>query len=115
MTEELWYYAQLRWAVMVEGKQEWQLREWIEADYVFRSPDDQAAFEQALEIGYKQQWCHTEGRQEVVTRLTEVVRLGCLISNPTHFEVARRTSRAKEKLPFDPIFRPEESVPKPLF
>lgn len=39
MTRKQWYYAQLRWAVMVEGKE--GLREWKEAVYIFPSEDDQ--------------------------------------------------------------------------
>jgi len=49
MTGKQWYYAQLRWAVMVEGKQ--GLRAWKEAVHIFLSEDEQSAFQQALEIG----------------------------------------------------------------
>ena len=44
-----WYYAQLRWAVMVEGRQ--GLREWKQAVHLFLSDDREAAFQQALLIG----------------------------------------------------------------
>lgn len=63
MTSKQWYYAQLRWAVMVEGKQ--GLREWKEAVHIFLSEDERAAFEQALEIGRLGEDVHTEGRREV--------------------------------------------------
>jgi hypothetical protein len=49
MRSKQWYYAQLRWAVMVEGKQ--GLRAWKEAVHIFLSEDEQTAFQQALEIG----------------------------------------------------------------
>ena len=73
MTSKQWYYAQLRWAVMVEGKE--GLREWKEAVHIFRSEDVQTAFQQALHIGRLGEDVHTEGRREVETRLAEVVRL----------------------------------------
>jgi len=79
MTGKQWYYAQLRWAVMVEGKE--GLREWKEAVHIFLSEDEQTAFQQALEIGRLGEDIHTEGRREVETRLAEVVRLDCLGSD----------------------------------
>jgi|HubBroStandDraft_6_1064221.scaffolds.fasta_scaffold651216_1 hypothetical protein len=49
MRSKQWYYAQLRWAVMVASKQ--GLREWKDAVHIFLSEDEQTAFQQALEIG----------------------------------------------------------------
>src|SRR5208283_3374303 len=60
MMNKQWYYAQLRWAVMVEGKQ--GLREWKEAVHIFLGEDEQTAFQQALEIGRLGEDIHTEGR-----------------------------------------------------
>ena len=37
-----WYYAHLRWAVMVEGKE--GLRHWMESVYIFRSESRETAF-----------------------------------------------------------------------
>ncbi len=65
MTSKQWYYAQLRWAVMVEGKE--GLREWKEAVHIFPCEGDQAAFQRALEIGRLGEEHHTEGRREVET------------------------------------------------
>jgi len=114
MTEGQWYYAHLRWAVMVEGKQ--GLREWKEAVHLFRSLDDQTAFEQALAIGFLAEEFYTEGRRKVEIRLAEVVGLGCLIGYPgTHFEVARSMSKPRESLPFEHIFHPEEDMPLTIF
>jgi len=60
MMNKQWYYAQLRWAVMVEGKR--GLREWKEAVHIFLSEDEKTAFQQALEIGRLGEDIHTEGR-----------------------------------------------------
>ena len=113
MTSKQWYYAQLRWAVMVEGKE--GLREWKEAVHIFLSEDEQTAFQQALEIGRLGEDIHTEGRREVETRLAEVVRLDCLGSDQTQFEVRLGSSKARERLPFEHIFKPEERMPEPAF
>ncbi|MGC8732943.1 MAG: hypothetical protein ACP5RC_11900 [Halothiobacillaceae bacterium] len=108
-----WYYAQLRWAVMVEGKQ--GLREWKEAVHIFLSDDREAAFQQALLIGRMDEDCHEEGRRLVESRLAEVVRLDCLGVNQTDFRIDLGPKRAKEKLPFEHIFHPEETVPEAAF
>jgi hypothetical protein len=113
MTGKQWYYAQLRWAVMVEGKE--GLRAWKEAVHIFLSEDEQTAFQQALEIGSLGEDIHTEGRREVETRLAEVVRLDCLGNNPTQFEVRLGSSKARERLPFEHIFKPEDLMPEPTF
>lgn len=113
MMNKQWYYAQLRWAVMVEGKQ--GLRAWKEAVHIFLSEDEQTAFQQALEIGRQGEDVHTEGRREVETRLAEVVRLDCLGSNQTQFEVRIGSSKARERLPFDHVFKPEEHMPESSF
>jgi hypothetical protein len=113
MTSKQWYYAQLRWAVMAEGKQ--GLREWKEAVHIFLSEDEQTAFQQALEIGRLGEDIHTEGRREVETRLAEIVRLDCLGSDQTQFEVSLGSSNADERLPFDHVFKPEEHMPESPF
>ena len=43
-----WYYARVRWAVMVEGR---GVRQWKESMIVFLAVDRKAAFERALELG----------------------------------------------------------------
>lgn len=112
MTSKQWYFAHLRWAVMVEGKE--GLREWKEAVHIFLSEDQQTAFQQALKIGRLGEDVHTEGRREVGTRLAEVVRLHCLGSQ-TQFEVRLGSSKARERLPFNYIFKPEEHMPESPF
>ena len=113
MMNKQWYYAQLRWAVMVEGKE--GLREWKEAVHIFLSEDEKTAFHQALEIGRLGEDIHTEGRREVQTRLAEVVRLDYLGSGQTQFEVRLGSSKARERLPFDHVFNPEEHMPESPF
>ena len=49
MNRRRWYYAHLRWAVMVDGKE--GLRQWEEAVHIFLSEDRDTAFHRALEIG----------------------------------------------------------------
>ncbi|MGH9606441.1 MAG: hypothetical protein ACRD3N_12180 [Terracidiphilus sp.] len=113
MTSRQWYYAHLRWAVMVEGKE--GLREWKEAVHIFLSQDEQTAFQQALEIGHLGEDVHSEGRREVETRLAEVVRLDCLGSDRTQFEVRFGSSKATERLTFDHVFTPQAHMPESAF
>jgi hypothetical protein len=113
MRSKQWYYAQLRWAVMVEGRE--GLREWKEAVHIFLSEDQETAFQQALELGRLGEDIHTEGRREVETRLAEVVRLDCLGCAQTQFEVRLGSSKAKERLSFEHIFNPEEHMPESAF
>ena len=46
------YQAEIRWAVMEEGKQ--GLRAWKDAVYFFMSESQDAAFQYALQIGYRE-------------------------------------------------------------
>jgi hypothetical protein len=70
MKNQRWYSAQIRWAVMVEGKQ--GLRHWEEAVHIFLSDDDDAAFQRALEIGHQAERSRDEGRRWVESRLAEI-------------------------------------------
>ena len=69
MNTRQWYYAHLRWAVMVEGKE--GLRQWEEAVHVFLSADRETAFKRALEIGRLAEHCRREGRRQVESRLAQ--------------------------------------------
>jgi hypothetical protein len=113
MMNKHWFYAQLRWAVMVEGKQ--GLREWKEAVHIFLSEDEQTAFQRALEIGQLGEDVHDEGRRVVETRLAEIVRLDCLGSDQAQFEISLGSSKAQQRLPFDHVFKPEEHMPESPF
>ena len=110
MTSQQWYYAQLRWAVMVEGKE--GLRAWKEAVHIFQSEDQETAFKQAMAIGRQGEDFHEEGQRTVETRLEQIVRLNCLGDNMTSFEISLGSRSARESLPFEYIFKPEEHMPE---
>jgi len=108
-----WYRAEIRWAVMVEGKQ--GLREWEDAVYFFLSEDEEAAFRQALAIGWRERDGHEEGRQWVEKRLAQIVSLECLGTHQTEFAVPMGRRRASERLPFEHEFDPEGKMPMTPF
>ena len=105
MKSQQWYYAQLRWAVMVEGKE--GLRRWEEAVHIFRCEDRDTAFQRALEIGHRAEHSHDEGRRWVESRLAQIVRLDCLGADQTEFQVGLGSSRATARLPISMV------LPKP--
>ena len=109
MNRQQWYYAHLRWAVMVEGKG--RATPWEEAVHIFLSEDRDTAFQRALEIGHQAEHSHDEGRRWVESRLAQVVRLQCTGSNPTEFAVSLGFQSTTERLPFEHEFHPEGNVP----
>jgi len=106
-----WYRAEIRWAVLEEGKQ--GLREWKDAIYFFRS-DGRDAFQQALEIGHRECQSHEEDGRWVETRLAQIVSLACM-GDRTEFEVWLEPTRATERMEFDHEFNPEARVPLEIF
>jgi hypothetical protein len=108
MRSQEWYRAEIRWAVMVEGKQ--GLREWEDAVYFFLSEDEESAFRQALEIGWRERDGHEEGRRWVEKRLARIVSLQSL-GNQAEFGVSLGRRRASERLPFEHEFDPEGTTP----
>src|SRR6266700_3346165 len=108
-----WYRAEIRWAVMEDGKQ--GLREWEDAVYFFLSEDREAAFQQALEIGRRERDGHEEGRRWVEKRLARIVSLDWLGSKQAEFEVQLGRRRPTERLPFDHEFDPEGTAPMSVF
>src|SRR5271157_5522650 len=104
MTILHWYWAHLRWAVMVEGKE--GLRHWVESVYVFRSDSREAAFREALELGYRRESLYKEGRRLVVRRLAAVVTLDSLGTNPGPFQVDLGQKRPQQHLPCEHVFDP---------
>ena len=108
-----WYRAEIRWAVMEDGKQ--GLREWEDAVYFFLSEDREAAFQQALEIGRRERDGHEEGRRWVEKRLARIVSLDWLGSKQTEFEVPLGRRRATERLPYGHEFDPEGTAPMSVF
>ena len=113
MKNQRWYSAQIRWAVMVEGKQ--GLRHWEEAVHIFLSDDDDAAFQRALEIGHQAERSQEQGRRWVESRLADILRLDYLGENRTEFQVVLWRSQALEYLPFEHKFDPEGNKPEPPF
>jgi len=109
MNSRQWYYAQIRWAVMVEGKE--GLRHWEEAVHIFLSENSETAFQRALEIGHQAERSHDEGRRWVESRLAQIVRLDCLGVNQTEFQVGLGSSKATEHLPFEYMLDPEGNEP----
>jgi KaiC/GvpD/RAD55 family RecA-like ATPase len=113
MKPKEWYQAEIRWAVMVEGKQ--GLREWEDAVYFFVAEDEEAAFKQALEIGWRERDGREEGRRWVEKRLARIVSLQCLGSNQTEFSVHLGYRKATESLRFEHEFDPAGTLPMVSF
>lgn len=113
MNRRQWYYAHLRWGVMVEGKE--GLRQWEEAVHIFLSDDRDTAFQRALEIGHQGEGRHEEGRRWVESRLAQIVWLDCPGADQTEFQVGLESSRATARLPFEHMFDPEGSEPESPF
>jgi hypothetical protein len=59
MKRQQWYYAHLRWAVMVDGKE--GLRHWEEAVHIFQSDDRDMAFQRRWRSATKQSAAMTKG------------------------------------------------------
>jgi hypothetical protein len=113
MNGRRWYYARIRWAVMVQGKE--GLRRWEEAVHIFLSEDRESAFRGALDIGHQRQSGHVEGRRRVETRLAQILTLDCFGANQTEFEVPLESKRPTERLPFEYAFDPKGTDPAPFF
>ena len=113
MNNREWYYAHLRWAVMVEGKE--GLRKWEDAVHIFLSQDRATAFQRTLQIGYEAESVHDEGRRTVENRLAQVVTLEPLGVNRTESHVSLGSNKTKEQLPFEHVFYPEQNEPASVF
>jgi hypothetical protein len=112
MKTKVWFHAQIRWAVLVEGNK--GLRSWEESAYIFLSEDHETAFRQALDEGRRHEHICKEGRRLVATKLAEIVSLDWYRS-PSEFLVSGGSQKATEYLPFDHTFDPEGSFPPPSF
>jgi hypothetical protein len=114
MNRKVWFHAQIRWAVLEEGKR--GLRSWEESAYIFQSENDETAFQRALSMGRRHESIRKEGRRLIATKLAEIVSLDCCGSNPSEFWLGPVSSqKAMEYLPFDHVFDPEGSIPPPSF
>jgi hypothetical protein len=59
MKTKEWFHAQIRWAVLVEGKK--GLRSWEESAYIFLGENHERAFQQALVMGRRHENIRKEG------------------------------------------------------
>jgi hypothetical protein len=108
-----WFHAQIRWAVLVEGKR--GLRSWKESAYIFLSEDHETAFGQALDVGRHHEKFYKEGRNLVAVKLAQIVTLDRLGANYSEILVSGASEKATEYLPFDHTFDPESKFPPPSF
>ncbi len=114
MKSKVWFQAQIRWAVLEEGKR--GLRSWAESAYTFLSDNEETAFQQALVMGRSHESIRKEGRRLVATKLAEIVSLDCYGANPSEFMMVwGDPQKVREYLPYDHIFDPESSFPPPSF
>jgi hypothetical protein len=113
MNTSEWYYAKIRWGIMVEGNE--GLRSWQEQVHIFTSENREAAFRQALQIGHAQENLYKEGRRLIAKRLAQVVVLDSLGEAPKGFQVDLGMKKAQEQLPYEHIFNPEGTEPELFF
>ena len=114
MKTKKWFHAQIRWAVLEEGKR--GLRSWEESAYIFQSESDEMAFQQALAKGHRHENIRKHGRRLIATKLAEIVSLDCWGANPPEFPLAPGGSqKATQCLPYDHTFDPESNFPPPSF
>ena len=104
-----WYYARVRWAVMVEGR---GLRQWKESMIVFRAVDRKAAFERALELGRRSQQFEENRKWRVDKRLAKIVELDDLSDGE---EIELGAKKADQAISFEHQFEPERSKPRTAF
>ena len=112
MKTKVWFHAQIRWAVLEEGKR--GLRSWEESAYIFLSENEETAFKQALAEGRRHESYRKEGPRLVATKLAEIVSLDWY-RNPSEFLVSGGSQKATQYLPFGHTFDPEGSFPPPSF
>lgn len=108
-----WFLARLCWAEMADGE---GVRGWQVSTLLFRSRDEDEAFQQALRIGRRREGGGEEDGRFVGLRLAEVVtldRIGAVI--PDEFEVDGERRTATEALPVDHQFAPEQRRPATSF
>ena len=120
MTEKKWrnwFQARLRWAVLKEGR---GLNHWRESEYFFLSTDWEAAFQQALRIGYEGEcWLNPAPDRRKAPRLqrrfADVQYLEELRTDRTSFQVYLGQKPARETIGFDHEFDLAARMPAPIF
>ena len=95
-----WFQARLRWAVLEEGR---GLDHWREAEHIFISEDREAAFQEALRIGYAGEYSLSPVPDQAPApsfdcRFAEVEYLEELGMGRTSFEVFLGESRPARPL-----------------
>ena len=113
MSTSKWYYAQVRWGIMVEGKE--GLRAWQEQVHIFPSENHPAAFQYALKVGHDQEGLHKEGHRLIAKRLARIVILENLGADPRSFQIDLGMKKPKEHLPYEHVFNPEGTEPECFF
>ena len=110
MTDERWFSARLRYAVLIEPK---GLDGYMDSIFTFQSADFATAFQRALAIGHEheEEYLNGEGKR-VRWRLANIISLDILPEALDGAEVySEPVSANGEKISFDHQFRPEESTP----
>jgi hypothetical protein len=116
MKPRQWYQARLRWAVLEEGR---GLANWREAEHIFISEDREAAFQEALQIGYADEYSLSPAPDQAkapsfACRFAEVEYLEELGQGRTSFEVFLGQKPAREAIGCDHEFDPAVHMPAPI-
>jgi len=110
MSDERWFSAKLRYAILIEPT---GLHRYSDSVFVFKSTDFEAAFRRALQIGREQEeeYLNSDGNR-VRWKLASVISLDGLQELIDGAEVYSEPVPANgAEIPFDHQFRPEESTP----
>jgi hypothetical protein len=114
MKPRQWFQARLRWAVLEEGR---GLEHWRQAEHIFLSEDREAAFQEALRIGYAGEYSPAPDQKPAPSfdcRFAEVEYLEELGMGRTSFEVYLGEEPAREAIGSDHEFDPAAHVPDPI-
>lgn len=116
MKPRQWFQTRLRWAVLEEGR---GLDHWREAEHIFLSEDRETAFQEALRIGYADEYSLSpaldqEPGPSFGCRFAEVEYLEELGMGRTSFEVNIGKKPAREAIGFDHEFDPAAHMPEPI-
>ena len=116
MKPRQWFQARLRWAVLEKGR---GLDHWREAEHIYLSEDRQAAFQEALRIGYAGEYSLSpapdqEQGPSFDCRFAEVEYLEELGMGRTAFEVYLGEKPADTAIGFEHEFDPAAHVPEPI-
>jgi len=112
-SRQQWFQTRLRWAVLEEGR---GLDHWRESEYFFLSENREAAFQEALRIGYKGEYSLIPAPDQRKApsfdcRFAEVEYLEALGTRRTSFEVYLGKRPGREAIGFDHDFDPAARVP----